>query len=52
VNTLRPPVDPAMQAWIDEQMTHFQPSDMDPAIRLIRAYDRADRKRARRVNTA
>jgi hypothetical protein len=52
VNTPRPPVDPAMQAWIDEQMQHFQPSDMDEAVRLLRGYERADRARAQRQGAA
>ncbi|MFC9432792.1 hypothetical protein [Nocardia sp. NPDC057030] len=48
----RPPVDPAMQAWIDDQKSHFQPSDMDAAVRLLRGYERADRERQRREGEA
>lgn len=40
----RAEVDPAMQAWVDEQLRHFKPSDMDRAIRQLRAYARADRE--------
>lgn len=48
----RPPVDPAMQAWIDEQKTYFQPSDMDAAIRLMRAYRRANARRSEQPKAA
>lgn len=33
------------QAWIDEQMKHFPEGSMDGAVRLLRAYERADRDR-------
>ncbi|MEV6432900.1 hypothetical protein [Nocardia sp. NPDC051463] len=42
------PVDPAMQAWIDRQMAKFKPSDLDPAVALIRGWERADREKAAR----
>lgn len=32
----RPAVDPAMQAWIDEQKKHFKPGDLDAGIRVWR----------------
>lgn len=44
----RAEVDPQMQAWVDEQLRHFKPGDMDGAIRLWRGYDRADREQAHR----
>lgn len=44
----RAEVDPAMQAWVDEQLKHFGPRDMDNAIRLWRGYERADREQAHR----
>ncbi|MFE2998716.1 hypothetical protein ACFXG4_27400 [Nocardia sp. NPDC059246] len=43
----RPAVDPAMQAWIDEQKKKFKPGDLDDAIRLMRGYARTERERAR-----
>lgn len=45
----RPPVDPAMEAWIAEQMQYFQPSDMDAAVRLMRGYERKDREKAQQA---
>ncbi|MFJ1461777.1 hypothetical protein [Nocardia sp. N2S4-5] len=48
----RPNVDPAMQAWIDEQMKHFPPGCMDGAIRQLKAYERADREQAQRGRAA
>jgi hypothetical protein len=36
------------QAWVDEQLKHFPPGSMDGAVRLLRAYERADRERAAR----
>ena len=41
-------VDPAMQAWVDEQLQHFEPADLDRAVGLVRGYDRADREAANR----
>ncbi|WP_280454875.1 hypothetical protein [Nocardia brasiliensis] len=38
-------VDPA---WLQRQLDRFTDEDMDEAVRLIRAYDRADREAARR----
>lgn len=37
------------QAWVDEQLRHFAPGDMDGFIRQLKAYERADRERAARV---
>lgn len=34
------------QDWLDEQVSHYVPGCADEAIRLLRAFDRADRKRA------
>ncbi|RBO87545.1 hypothetical protein [Nocardia puris] len=36
----RPRVDPAMQAWIDEQKKHFRPDDLDAAVRAMRSIRR------------
>lgn len=36
------------QAWIDEQKRHFGPDSLDDAIRVWRAYERADREQAAR----
>jgi hypothetical protein len=44
----RAEVDPQMQAWVDEQLKHFKPGDMDGAIRLWRGYERADREADRK----
>ena len=33
------------QSWIDEQMKHFPDGSMDGAVRLLLAYERADRER-------
>ncbi|WP_158453098.1 hypothetical protein [Nocardia otitidiscaviarum] len=41
-------VDPAMQAWIDEQKKKFGPGSLDAAVQIMRAYDRADREKAQR----
>lgn len=48
----RPPVDPAMERWIAEQMKYFESSDLDAAVRLLRSYARAARERAARKATA
>ncbi|WP_157556804.1 hypothetical protein [Nocardia acidivorans] len=45
-------VTPAMQAWIDEQKKNFKPSDLDAAVRLLRAYDRANREHDRGAGVA
>jgi hypothetical protein len=37
--------DAAMEAWIAEQMKYFPAGSMDGAVRLLRAYERADRER-------
>ncbi len=29
-------------AWVEEQLKYFPPGSMDEAVRLIRAYERAD----------
>ena len=34
--------------WIAEQMSHFQPSDMYEAVRIMRGWARRDRDQARR----
>lgn len=44
-------VDPAMEAWIAEQMTYFKPSDMDAAVRLMRGYEREDHEKAAQHRT-
>ncbi|WP_433568090.1 hypothetical protein ACQP1O_42820 (plasmid) [Nocardia sp. CA-151230] len=36
------------EAWIAEQMSHFQPSDMAPAVRIMRGWVRQERDRVRR----
>ena len=30
----RPAADPVMEAWIEEQMKHFKPGDLDNAVQL------------------
>ncbi|WP_159840147.1 hypothetical protein [Nocardia sp. CY41] len=42
----RPAVDPAMQAWIDEQMKHFPQGSMAPAVQMLVAFERSDCDRA------
>ncbi|MFE7722748.1 MFS transporter [Nocardia rhizosphaerihabitans] len=37
-NVHRRDVTPQMQAWIDEQISHFSPEDMEPAVRLMREF--------------
>lgn len=36
MSTPRPAVDPVMEAWIEEQMKHFKPGDLDNAVRVWR----------------
>ncbi|MFD4457654.1 hypothetical protein [Nocardia sp. NPDC058480] len=43
----REDVPPEMQAWIDEQMKHFTPADLEPAVRLMRQYARKSRAQNR-----
>lgn len=38
--------------WMSEQLRHFQPSDMDTFVRMLRAYERADRQRLAEVKTS
>lgn len=40
------------QAWVDRQLAHFSPGDMDGFIRQMRAYERTDRERAAREAAA
>lgn len=39
----KPDVD---EAWIEAQMKHFEGDDLDGAVRLLRAHERARRERA------
>ena len=48
----RPPLDPAMQAWIDRQKAKFKPSDLDGLVALMRGWEREDRERAMRQGNA
>lgn len=34
----RPEFSPDEEAWIEEQMSHFTPADLEPAVRLMRQY--------------
>lgn len=36
------------EAWIAEQMSHFQLSDMYPAVQIMRGWVRQDRDQLRR----
>jgi hypothetical protein len=36
MSTPRPAVDPVMEAWIEEQMKHFKPGDLDAGVRVWR----------------
>ena len=47
-----PQVDPAIEAWVDRQMTHFKAGDMDGFIRQMRAFERGNRERAAREAAA
>lgn len=40
------------QAWVDEQLRHFPPGSMDGVVRMIRAFERADRERAHQMGDA
>lgn len=52
VGSQRTEVDPAMQAWIDEQKKKFKPSDLDRLVALMRGWDRAERANAQRGSAA
>lgn len=32
--------------WLDQQVANYRPGCMDEAVRMMRAYERADRRRA------
>ncbi len=34
------------EAWIEEQLKNFPPGSMDGAVRMLRAFGRADRRAA------
>lgn len=44
----RPTCTPQMQAWVDRQMARFTTEDVKPIVRMLLAYERADRERAAR----
>lgn len=48
----QPKVDPVMEAWIAEQMTHFKPGDLDAGVRVWRQIRRRKAEAARKGKAA
>lgn len=38
--------------WLDAQVANYRPGCMDEAVRLLRAFERTDRRNARKAEAA